>query len=257
MSLQTSSKEKEVTFDLNEGQKNEKIKINNVNELIIKLKEEIKKEVKKEIKELKNIINNQNKEINELKEQIRTWLIYKKNKIIKISELKTSFIIDNNIEYNKSIKTWINPNKIIRAELLYRFSRDGDQISKFHELCDNKGPTLTLFETEDGNKGGIYTPLSWDSNSEWKNDKETFIFNLIKNEKYKKLISNYSINCKKDFGPWIGCFGFYPTHQMRKIVHNGLGMNSYFDNGAEILPNNTGNIKNFNVKEIEIYKIII
>ena len=33
----------------------------------------------------------------------------------------------------------------------------------------------------------IYTPLSWDSSSGRKDDMETFIFNLNKNKKYKKL----------------------------------------------------------------------
>ena len=119
---------------------------------------------KKEINVLKNIINKQNNEINELKEQMKSWLKYRES-IEMISELKNSLIINNNIEYYKLIKNWINPDKKIEGELLYRLSRDGDQISTFHSLCDNKGATLTLFETKEGNKGGIYTPLSWDSNS--------------------------------------------------------------------------------------------
>ena len=128
------------------------------------------------INELKNIINNQKIEINDLKEQMNTWIEYKKI-INKKSELDNSLIINNNIDYIESLKKWINPpNNIIKAVLLYRLSRDGDKISKFHELCDNKGPTLSLFHVEDGNKGGIYTPLSWDSNFSNKNDRETFIF---------------------------------------------------------------------------------
>ena len=95
-----------------------------------------------------------------------------------------SFII--NYKEFQVIKGWINQNKKIKVELLYRLSRDGDQISKFHELCDNKGPTLTLFLSEDGNKGGIFTTLSWDKTSREKIDSESFMFNLNKNEKYKK-----------------------------------------------------------------------
>jgi len=77
---------------------------------------------------------------------------------------------------------------VIKAELLYRLSRDGDKILRFHELCDNKGPTLTLFFSEDGNKGGIFTTLSWDKASREKSDSESFMLNLNKNEKYKKKI---------------------------------------------------------------------
>ena len=63
------------------------------------------------------------------------------------------------------IKNWINPNKKIEAQLLYSKSRDGDQISKFHELCDNKGPLLVLYQIEGGDKIGIFTPLILDNNN--------------------------------------------------------------------------------------------
>ena len=276
-----STKVKEITFELNEEQKNDKDKINNLNELIIKLNKEMnelkaenKKEINelkaehkmeinelknnfnKEINELKNVINNQNNEINDLKEQMKSWLRYNEAKNM-IQELKHSLIINNNIEYNELIKYWINPDKKIEGELLYRLSRDGDQISTFHSLCDNKGPTLTLFETKEGNKGGIYTPLSWDSNSEWKNDMDTFLFNLNKNQKYKKLQNDYSIYCAQSYGPWTTYFGFIKDNQMRKIEHRCSCINSYYEKGAEILPNNSDDTKYFEVKELEVYKIIL
>ena len=134
---------------------------------------------------MRNLKEEHNKEINELKNEIKN--LKEENKK-EINELKNDL------------------NKKIEGELLYRLSRDGDQISTFHLLCDNKGPTLTLFETKEGNKGGIYTPLSWDSNSRWKNDMETFIFNLNKNQKYKKLKNDYSIYCNNPL------FFFYIFH---------------------------------------------
>ena len=260
-----STKIKEITFELNEEQKNDKDKINNLNEMIIKLKNEItelkiknEKEInenKKEINELKNVINNQNHEIKELKEQMKSWLKYRES--LEVLELKNSLIINYNIEYYKLIQNWINPNKKIKGELLYRLSRDGDQISTFHSLCDNKGATLTLFATKEGYKGGIYTPLSWDSNSEWKHDMESFMFNLNKNQKYKKLKNELSIYCVNSFGPWIPYFGFYQSNQIRKIEHRSSSINSYYENGAEILPNNSESTKYFEIKEVEIYKIMI
>ena len=252
-----TTKIKEITFELNEEQKNDKDKINNLNQLIINLNKEmneLKAEHKKEINELKNIINNQNNEINELKKQMKLWLKINESKEM---ILKNSLIINNNIEYNKLIKNWINPDKKIEGELLYRLSRDGDQTSKFHLLCDNKGPTLTLFETKEGIKGGIYTPLSWDSNSRWKIDMETFMFNLNKNQKYKKLINDYSIYCYNSCGPHTLKFGFHQDNQMRKIRHYGSIINSYYEKGAEILPNNSNTAKYFEIKEVEVYKIKI
>jgi chromosome segregation ATPase len=160
----------------------EKTEIENKLELISREKEENEIELNKQIYDLKelnkqlikdkeiekNKIHNLNEKILKLeKNQIKKDDNYKIEKKLQISGLNNSLIIDNNIEYNKLIKSWINPNANVVGELLYRLSRDGDKISTFHELCDNKGPILTLFETLDGNKGGIYTPLSWDSKSSY------------------------------------------------------------------------------------------
>ena len=138
---------------------------------------------------------------------------------------------------------------------MYRLTRDGEQISKFHELCDNKGPTLTLFSVEDGNCGGIYTPLSWDSYSSSKGDMKSFMFNLNKKEKYKKKNNEWSIYCNNNYNPWTSNFGF--KNNMKGLQHQGKdGINEHYENGSEILPNNL-NLKHFNAKEVEVYKIII
>ena len=116
---------------------------------------------------------------------------------------------------------------------------------------------MTLFEIEDGHKGGIFTPLSWDNNEYIKCDKETFMFNLNKYQKYKKLNKNLqSINGSKDCGPWTYDFGFYGGN-MSKIQHYGLGVNKAFEKGSEILPNNSSSLKSFTIKEVEVFKIII
>ena len=128
-----------------------------------------------------------------------------------------SKIINGNMNYNLSLKNWINPSRKIKAELLYRLSENGDKFSTFHELCDNKGPTLTLFHVKDGNKVGIYTPLSWDIISGWKNDMETFIFNLNKNQKYKKLQPDSSALCNNSNGPCTFGFGYNFTNSMTTI----------------------------------------
>ena len=42
---------------------------------------------------------------------------------------------------------WINPQNELKTELLYRMSKDGESYDDFHNLCDNKGPTLTLIKS--------------------------------------------------------------------------------------------------------------
>ena len=109
-------------------------------------------------------------EITELKEKLN--ILWEKRRYITNLDSK---IINENKDYNESLKNWINPSRKIKAELLYRLSENGGNKLKFHELCDNKGPTLTLFHVNDGNIVGIYTPLSWDSNSGWINDMDGYI----------------------------------------------------------------------------------
>ena len=86
---------------------------------------------------------------------------------------------------------------------------------------------------------------------------KSFMFNLNKNQKYKKLKSDKSIYCKNSEGPWTNSFGFEQSNQMRKIQHDGKYINLYYMNGAEILPNNNKDTKYFDVKEVEVYKIKI
>ena len=199
-----------------------------------------------------NNIENEIKKINMVKENIQ---IIKVNKLFS-SFLSDSLIIDYNNEYISNLSNWINPYQNKNSKLLYRLSRDGKKISKFHELCDDKGlPTLTLFQTDDGNKAGIYTPLSWDNKSHTKRDKETFMFNLNRNEVYKKVNDiTASIYFTKDYGPWTYSFGF--SKSMKIIQHCGLCINYAFENGSNILLNNTNDSKNFNIIEVEVYKII-
>jgi len=95
-----------------------------------------------------------------------------------------SFIVDN-INYNSSLKNWINQNMKIKANLLYRMTRDGPEILTFHQLCDNKGPTITLIHLENGYKVGFFVSDSFDSTSEWKKEENCFIFNLNQSKKCK------------------------------------------------------------------------
>ena len=173
-----------------------------MNEKINNLEKE-NKEFKKDNSTLNEKINNLEKENEILKQYIPYLKEYKKkldeNKI-KIKHLD-SLIIENNIKYNKTLKNWINLNMKIKTELLYRMSRDGIEYSQFHNLCDNKGATITLIKLEDGNILGIYTPLSWDSTSVWKNDLNMFVFNLTENIKcIKNNQDNNGIYCHSNCG---------------------------------------------------------
>ena len=189
-----STKYTEKKFELKQISKNDNEKINDLTQLVITQNKEIA-DLKNELKDIKEKLNILWKEREE-----------KEKRKKQISNLNSK-IINENEKYKKLLKTWINPFKKIKAELLYRLSENGESNSTFHELCDNKGPTLTLFHVNDGNIVGIYTPLSWDSKSGWKNDNDTFIFNLNKEQKYKKIKSECSAYCNNTYGPYTADFG--------------------------------------------------
>ena len=188
-------------------------------------------ELKKEIENIKNILikKNQLDEIN--------------NKIENLNSLIC------NEEDNKLIKNYINSNQLIKAELLYRLSRDGNSIKKFHELCDNKGATLVLYRTQNGMKLGGFSPLSWDTNTGgYKNDWDTFVFSLTRKEKYPKNSRSYSIYCTSSYGPYFKHFGIEENMEIFKI-----DLNSTFQGLEKV--SNTGNT--YNLNEVEIFKITI
>jgi hypothetical protein len=53
--------------------------------------------------------------------------------------------------------------KKISTVHLYRASPDKWNYKDFHDPCDGKGPTITLFKVKDnGRRCGGYTSISWD-----------------------------------------------------------------------------------------------
>ena len=191
-------------------------------------------------------------------DSISNWSkIYKikiTQKKISINFDKESIILGNNKEYTLLLKDWINPNKEIKAELLYRLTRDGDSYQTFHKNCDDKGPTLTLICDVNDIKTGGYTPLNWDSNTKWKYDNDTFLFSLTNKKKFAKPNNHNteSIYCLSSYGPWFSNYGFENRRSMKECKFQ---VGDSFLNANEIIPNENKS-KYFNIKEVEVYKII-
>ena len=64
-------------------------------------------------------------------------------------------------------------------------TRDGDTSKVYHELCNNKGPTVTIIETQVGLKFWEYRNNIID-NKGWKRYSDDFLFSLDFN-KFIKL----------------------------------------------------------------------
>ncbi len=65
-------------------------------------------------------------------------------------------------------------------ELLYRGTRDGMSSKTFHNNCDNKGPTISLFKNEKGYifRGYISNDWKGDQYGGWASAGDSFIFTL-------------------------------------------------------------------------------
>ena len=94
-------------------------------------------------------------------------------------------------------------------KLLYRLSRDGSEPTDFHRLCDNKGPTITLFKSDNNRKFGGYLSKNWESIGKWKTDNNVFLFSIDLNKKYKiKNNQKDTYYCYGECGPNFCEFGF-------------------------------------------------
>lgn len=75
------------------------------------------------------------------------------------------------------LNKWLGCQKQI-WKLLYKASVDGWGAARFHELCDDKGPTLTVIQAEKGHLFGGFSPISWQSSGNYIWDQGTWLFSL-------------------------------------------------------------------------------
>ena len=188
-----------------------------------------------------------------------------------IKKAKTSISIDSKIlkesqnEKNliNKILEWTNSKSL---ELIYRATRDGTKPINFHNLCDNKGPTITLFKNEKGNIFGGYTSISWTNSGGYKSAPDSFIFTLtnIHNTEPTKFPSKndkQEVYHSPQYGPWFG--------GGRDIgIINDFSTSDFYCNfpctypdilgkGRSIFSGDFNNNNNcFKIKEIEAFKII-
>jgi len=269
--------------------------INLQNKEIVKLKGVIKeqKAINEKLKNLENIVNDQknkigkisniekaikeqNREIEKIKEwkneydlEIEEMQVSKVNsvalskidsKIIKkIEELE---FLEKRLKYNEILK-----KKNITYKLLYRATRDGNDMRTFHNKCDNIMGTLSIVKTTKGMRFGGYTEKKWNCSSNSpslrKDDKDIcFCFSL---DLFK--IYNFNVNFQSsiysvyDMGPYFYCTNECTFFYINR--NNGLlfGYTNYntknksfgkFDSDFEI---NNGN-KEFSVVELEVFQIL-
>ena len=142
-------------------------------------------------------------------------------------------------------------NKRLKYKLLWR----GQWTENFHSDCDNKGATITIFETEQNHVFGAYTKISWTSGqdtgdsweSEYRKDDDVFAY-LLRSEfnhdpevypiqnGYEKGVIHH-----RDYGPIFGdaairCRGqnvhCQPGHGFNWEGNRLCGGQTYFDENS-------------------------
>ena len=185
-------------------------------------------------------------EDNEIKLRFTEKLNYMNRRIItKVEELQ---LIENQLmkEFPEI--------KNIDYNLIYRASEHGDSAKIFHEKC-NEENNLILIKIKDDIKFGGYTKENWDGENIYKKDNDAFCFCLNKNKIYKVENDKKAILCDNNMGP---CFG----DKFIQIFDN------FLDKGGKCYNNEncgytgieddfeiTNGIEEFNIEEIEVYKL--
>ena len=225
----------------------------------------LQKENENKVKELEKCLEIKDQYINQLKDQINN---INKN----IENIYDSFmfnneeyfnfkkVIDSNIlRYNElcliedGIKTKFN-KKVKKNELLFRASRDGYKAETFHEKCDLKGYTITFVLTSINRRFGGFTDVSWAQNSSYKSGSNGFIFSLDNKEIYYNKNASYNIYCNKGYGPTFGSgYDFQISDNCNKNNESSDDSNnSYETNGKKYA---LAGSNYFIVKDYEVYKI--
>ena len=108
--------------------------------------------------------------------------------------------------------------KVMKISLLYRGSRDGWEAINFHQKCDYKPNTLSLFQIKNGDCIGGFTSASWSSPKSWeyKYDPSAVLFNLSTQTSFPCLVPSDAIWCRDDWGPGFGLDVLKPFNQFNR-----------------------------------------
>ena len=138
-------------------------------------------------------------------------------------------------------------------------SENGSTSTDFHNFCNGKGPTLVLINTTKEKKFGGFTPLNWKGEGGFVNDEslQTFIFSLNLNKKYDLTDKEDSaVKFDTNNGPDLGNGDIIVYKNMKEGKTYANDKCSFLkDNNLELIEEK-GEVQNFEIKEIEVYKVI-
>ena len=152
------------------------------------------------------------------------------------------------------IKNWISNNKNLSFDLIYKATRDGDDVKDFRKLCDGISPTLTICRTKNGNRFGGYTSAALTKNTSDQaiNDPNAFVFSIDKKYKYNTNNPSYAVRSLTSRGP---CFGSYCAFFIgNKFLTNNTSYSNP-SNDYNSPPYVLTGAEYFTLDELEVYKV--
>ena len=229
-----------------EGQKE---KINQL-ETKVKYLEDENMKIKNELKNI-STKNNENQLAIENKEKEKVE--DKNENKIEDKEEKNQII---NSESFKQLNTWINPNKLLKFDLIFKASTNGDTSDIFHKICDGKGPTLTIVKGKNGHIFGGYLTVPFSSDRKSHSDDKAFLFSLTNKKKFNIIEVDHAVHhYDKGWGPYIGYKDSCDLAIKSECLSNKKSKcdpTSYDFKRAELIGTNE---KCFEVEDYEIYLV--
>jgi len=189
--------------------------------------------------------------------------VYEKELKILKQVFKDSSIISNEM-INSDLYNCLP--KIKSSALLYKVSVDGADPNKFHEKCDNRGPTITLVKLDDNHIFGGFNPLSWINEFMYNQTEDSFLFS-ISDGKYRKPMkcpikkSKTALAIKQNQNEYSPGFGetdkadLFIAYKNLKNSYSNLGNVYKCPEGFNPQEFLAGRPNNWNVIEIEVYAV--
>ena len=173
---------------------------------------------------------------------------------------KDSLIIKE--DETKMVCDWIDPNKEIKAKLLYRVTRDGDGGDIFHKFCDGKGPLIVFIKAKSGNRLGAFTGISWARDNEPKDDDKLFLFSLDNKLKIVNENPKLKVAHMEGYGPCFGCpwtaelvINNYTCRCLKGNMNFCKPQSGYNLSNKDLFGVDTEDAYNFDCEDFEVYSI--
>ena len=159
----------------------------------------------------------------------------------------------------------------IKFELLYRGTKDGTSNNNIHSKCDNQGPIIALCKQENGYIFGAYSSVEWKNRKSYITAPNSFLFtltNMYETEPTKFPLKNNNDGNAIYDGNYILLFGgghdlYIPNDYLNRVSYTNfpytyqdiLGKGKSIFSG-NMTNNNNNNYSEFNLIELEIFKLL-